>query len=106
MTVSPGANTGIVLPKRAISSFSNISMTFMCVLQLKFVAIGLACSAGRPLMHAFIGCRCVPAHAIGAILFLMLHRCPFAAILRQQRLLVARKRTFLQQVRSPFPCPA
>src|SRR5450755_3622837 len=51
MTVSPGEKTGTVLPSRAISSFSSVSMIFICVSSMNVMASGLVRSADRHLLR-------------------------------------------------------
>src|SRR5450432_2566813 len=51
MTVSPGENTGRVLPRRAISSCSSVSIIFICVCSMVVMAGGLVRSADRHLLR-------------------------------------------------------
>src|SRR5437016_1262287 len=90
MTVSPAENSGTVLPRRAISSCSSVSMIFICVCSVIVMARGLVRSADRHLLRIL----CCRSPAMLPLFF------SFARLIRE---LV---QVFLKQTRLVFTHPS
>src|SRR2546423_10468549 len=102
MTVSPGENSGTVLPRRAISSCSSVSMIFICVCSINVMAGGLVRSADRHLLRTL----CCRSPAMLPLFFPFVRLiCELAQVFLEQTRLVFTHPSRREQVRAPQPSP-